>query len=98
MKPIIIAVIIIIIIIIIIIPGKFFLLVSWSLSDSKSPHVTRTLLSILTDLHNVVVWMNSIFHLISNSSGPFFKPLWKSPSAPITFGITVTLMLSSCLI
>ena len=28
----------------------------WSLSESKSPQVSRTLLSILTDLNNVVVW------------------------------------------
>ena len=31
----------------------------WSLSDSKSPHVSRTLLSILAILNNVVVWMVS---------------------------------------
>ena len=31
----------------------------WSLSDSKSPQVSRTLLSILAILSNVVVWMVS---------------------------------------
>ena len=31
----------------------------WSLSDSKSPQVSRTLLSILADLNNAVVWMIS---------------------------------------
>ena len=29
----------------------------WSLSDNKSPQVSRTLLSILADLKNAVVWM-----------------------------------------
>ena len=32
----------------------------WSLSDSKSPQVSRTLLCILAVLNNVVVWMVSI--------------------------------------
>ena len=31
----------------------------WSLSDKKSPQVSRTLLSILSDLKNAVVWMVS---------------------------------------
>ena len=31
----------------------------WSLSDSKSPQVSRTLLSILAVLNNAVVWMVS---------------------------------------
>ena len=29
----------------------------WSLSNSKSPQVSRTLLSILADLSNAIVWM-----------------------------------------
>ena len=29
---------------------------NWSLSDSKYPQVSRTLLSILTDLNNVIVF------------------------------------------
>ena len=36
--------------------------------DSKSPRVSRTLLSILVDLNNAVVWMVSIYSPISNSS------------------------------
>ena len=31
----------------------------WSLSDSKSPYVSRTLLSILADLNDAIVWMVS---------------------------------------
>ena len=55
-----------------------------SLSDSKSPWVSRTLLSILTDLNNAVVWLVSAFHLISKSSNPLSKPLGTILSAPIT--------------
>ena len=48
----------------------------WSLSDSKSPHVSRTLLSILTDLNNAVVWIVSTRPFISNSfTSPFINPL-----------------------
>ena len=63
----------------------------WSLSDSKSPQVFRTLLSILADLSNAVHWMVSTHPPISNS----FKPLGIVPSAPITIGITVTFMFHS---
>ena len=47
----------------------------WSFSNSKSPEVSRTLLSILADLSNAVVWMVSICHLISKSSNPCINPL-----------------------
>ena len=43
----------------------------WSLSDSKSPRVFRTLLSILAVLNYVEVWMISTRHLTSKSSSPF---------------------------
>ena len=43
----------------------------WSLSDSKSPQVSRTLLSILAVLNNVVVWMVSTYPPTSKSSSPF---------------------------
>ena len=62
-----------------------------SLSDSKSPQVSRILLNILTDLNNDVVWMISTRPLISKSS----SPLVTVPSAPITIGITVTFMFHS---
>ena len=32
----------------------------WSLIDSKSPQISRILLSILADFNNVVIWMFSI--------------------------------------
>ena len=39
----------------------------WSFSDSKSPQVSRTLLSILAILNNVVVWMVIIINIIQES-------------------------------
>ena len=67
----------------------------WSLSDSKSPQVSRTLLSILAVLNNAVVWMVSTRPLISKSSSHFINPLGTVPKAPITIGITVTCMFHS---
>ena len=61
-----------------------------SLSDSKSPQVSRTLLSILAVFNNAVVWMVSIRPPTSESSSPFSNPLVTVPNAPITNGITVT--------
>ena len=47
----------------------------WNLSDSKSPQVSRTLLSILSVLNNAVVWMVSTRPPTSKSSSPFSNPL-----------------------
>ena len=47
----------------------------WNLSDSMSPQVSRTLLSILTLLKNVVVWMVSIRPPTLKSSSTFNNPL-----------------------
>ena len=44
----------------------------WSLSDSKSPHVRRTLLSIQTDLSSALDKMVSILPLISSSSSFYY--------------------------
>ena len=41
-----------------------------SLSDSRYPQVSRTLLSILADLNNALVWIVSIRPHISKSSSP----------------------------
>ena len=62
----------------------------WCLSDTKSPQVSRTLLSILADLNNAVVWMFPIRSLISKSFSSSTNPLVAVPRAPITIGITVT--------
>ena len=56
---------------------------------------SRTLLSILADLNNAVVWMVSTHLLISKSSCPCTQPLVIVPSAQITNGITVTFMFLS---
>ena len=64
----------------------------WSLSDSKSPQVSRTLLSILAYLSNAVLWMLSA-PFISNSSSPFINLLVTIPRAPIIIGITVTFII-----
>ena len=57
----------------------------WSLNDSKFPEVSRTLLSILTDLNNAVVWMVSTRPLIFKSCSPCSNPLVIVPGAPITY-------------
>ena len=67
----------------------------WSLSDSKSLQVSRTLLSILADLNNAEVWMVSTRPLISKSSSPFNNVLTTVPRVPITTGINVTFMFHS---
>ena len=64
----------------------------WSLSDSKSPRVSRTLLSILAVLNNVKVWMVSTRPPFSKFSSPFSNPLLTIPKAPITIGIIVNYM------
>ena len=67
----------------------------WRLSDSKSPQVSRTLLSILAVFNNAVVWMVTTRPPTSQSSRPFNKPLVTVPKAPITIGIIVTFMFHS---
>ena len=62
----------------------------WSWNDSKSPQVSRILLSILADLTNAVVSVVSSRLLISNSSGPSTNHLATVPRAAITISITVT--------
>ena len=66
-----------------------------SLGDSKSPQVSKTLLSILPVLNNAVVWMVSSCPLTSKSSSPFSNPLVTVPNAPITICIIVTCMFHS---
>ena len=57
-----------------------------SLSDCKSPQVTRTLHSILAVLSNAVIWIVSTRPPTSKSSSPFNNPLVIVPKAPITIG------------
>ena len=59
---------------------------------TKQPNhqVSRTLLSILTGLISVVVWMVSILPLISSSHGLFSGTLRTVPKAPTTIDNTIT--------
>ena len=66
-----------------------------SLSDSKSPQVSRTRLRILAVLSNAVVWIVSTRRPTSRSSRPFNNPLVIVPNAPITTGTIVTFMFHS---
>ena len=67
----------------------------WSLSDSKSPQVSRTRLSILAVLSIAVVWIVSTRPPTSKSSRPFNNPLVTVPNAPSTIGTIVTFMFYS---
>ena len=67
----------------------------WSLSDSKSPQVSRTRLRILAVLSNGVIWIVSTLPPTSKSSRPFNNPLVIVPKAPITIGTIVTFMFHS---
>ena len=64
----------------------------WSLSDSETPHVSRTRISILVVLKNAVVWVVSTRLPTSKSSSPFSNPLVTVPNAPITIGIIAPCM------
>ena len=90
----------IIIFIIIIISLEFFTsaladVFRWSLGDSKSPQVSRTLLSILAVLNYDVVWIVSPRPPNSKSSSPFKNSLVNVPKAPIRIGIISTCMFHS---
>ena len=67
----------------------------WSLSGSKSPQVSVTLLSILTDLNNAVVLIIFIRRVISKPIPPCTNPLVTLPRARIKIGITVIFMFHS---
>ena len=58
----------------------------WSLKDSKTPQVSRTLLGILADLNYTVVLI---------VSSPFINASVTVPRAPITISINVTLTFES---
>ena len=67
----------------------------WSLSDSKSPQVSRPLFSILAVLNNAVIWIVSTRPPNSKSSRPFNNPLLSVTKAPITIGTMATFMFHS---
>ena len=65
------------------------------LSDSKSPQVPRTLLSILAVFNYAAVWMVSSQPPTSKSSRPFNNPLVTVLKAPVTISIIVTFIFHS---
>ena len=67
----------------------------WRSSDSMSPQVSRTLLSILADQNNDVAWIVSTHPLISMFSSLCTDPLVTVSSVPTTIDITVTFMFHS---
>ena len=67
----------------------------WGLRDWKSAQVSRTLLSILADLNNVVVWMLSTRFLISKSFSPIINSFWDCTEHTITIIISVTFIFPS---
>ena len=67
----------------------------WSLSDSKSPQVSRTRLRILAVLSNAVIWIVSTRPPTSKSSRPCNNHLVIVPKAPITIGTIVTFIFHS---
>ena len=67
----------------------------WSLSDRKSPQVSRTRLRILAVLSNAVIWIVPTRPPTSKSSRPFNNPLVIVPKAPITISTIVTFMFHS---
>ena len=67
----------------------------WSLSDPKSPQVSRTLFGILAVLYNAIVWMVSFSPPTSKSSSPFNSPLVTVPNTKIKISIIVTFMFHS---
>ena len=66
----------------------------WSLSDSKSPQISRTRLRILAVLSNVVVWIVSTRPPTSKSFRPFNNPLVIVPNASIIIIIIISLLVS----
>ena len=74
---------------------RYLMVFHWSLRDSNSPQVSRTLLSILAVLNNAVVWIVSTRPPTSKSSNRFNNPLVTVPKPPITIGIIVTFMFPS---
>ena len=67
----------------------------WSSSDCKSLQVSTTLLCILADLNNAVVWVVSTGPAISKSTGPCTNPFVIVLRAPITIGCILTPQISN---
>ena len=71
---------------------RYLMVSPWSLSGSKSPQVSRTLLSIQADLNNAVVWTVSTRPVIPKSCCLYTNTLMTVTRAPIKNVIIVTFM------
>ena len=69
---------------------RYLVVFHWSLSDNKSPKISRIFLGILAVLNNAVVWMVSTRPPTSKSSSPFNSPFVTVPNEPIMIGKIVT--------
>ena len=67
----------------------------WSLRESKSPQVSMSLLSILANLNNSVLWMFSTCPPISKSPSPCNDHFVTVLKATIIIGITINLVFHS---
>ena len=74
---------------------RWLMVFYWSLSDSKSPQVSKTFFSVLADLNNAIVWTVSTRLVISKFSSLCINPLVTVPIAPTTIGINVIFMFHS---
>ena len=72
---------------------NYLIVFFWSLSDSNSPQVSRTLHSTLADLNNAVVWKIFTRSLISKSSSPCTNPLVTVPTSLITISTKVEVLI-----
>ena len=70
------------------------LVLQWSFSDSNSPQLPRTLLTILALRNNVVVWMIPLVRQLSSPAIPL-TPLVTVTNALITIGMIVTCIFHS---
>ena len=68
---------------------------NWSLNDSKYSQLSRTFLSILADLNNVVVSMVAILSPIPNSTIILSRPFEIVPSAPTIVCVTFSFIFHS---
>ena len=68
---------------------RYLVVSNWNLSGWKSPHVSRTFLSIFADLNNVLVKIVLICPQIYNSSSPLSLHLGTVPSVSITIATPV---------
>ena len=67
----------------------------WSLNDSKSPQISRILLSILSVLNNTVIWVVCTRPPNSKFSKSFNNSLVTVTKAPLTIGLIVTFIFHS---